>query len=347
MLIALFNVHALPFALPILFLWAIEQPVTVWLNAPPRELGLRFDAIQDRFMRSLALKTWRFFYQYGGESHNYLVPDNVEEENLFEAARVSPTNFGLLLNARQAAIAFGYLTVPEFSRLTLASLKTYGKLQKLNGHIYNWYDTRTLEPIHPITVSSVDSGNLAASFYTLHAGTQKMLRESLLSTNLITGLRDHLAILAELKAQHSFPPAPKSDDVSEWIAWVFKAEKTGPHPLASDKASESAWWLAEMNLRIGSITTLICDYLPWMSPEFAPLRAHSVMQNAVYIADEVLLGDALSVSSDIDTRLARITTSTSDNVEIVLAEQLRDLLSRSTPRLTALLADIENIISES
>ena len=204
-LIALFNVHALPFALPILFLWAIEQPVTVWLNAPPREQGLRFDANQDHFMRMLALKTWRFFYQYGGESHNYLIPDNIEEENLFEAARVSPTNFGLLLNARQAAIVFGYLTVPEYVKLTLASLRTYGKLDKLNGHIYNWYDTRTLEPLRPITVSSVDSGNLAASFYTLHAGTQKMLRESLFSKSLITGLRDHLSLLTDLKATHSFP----------------------------------------------------------------------------------------------------------------------------------------------
>jgi cyclic beta-1,2-glucan synthetase len=346
-LVALFNVHALPFALPILFLWAVEQPVTVWLNAPPREQGLRFDATQDRFMRMLALRTWRFFYQYGGESHNYLVPDNVEEENLFEAARVSPTNFGLLLNARQAAITFGYLTIPEYVRLTLASLKTYGKLEKLKGHIYNWYDTRTLEPIHPITVSSVDSGNLAASFYTLHSGTQKMLRESLFGSSLISGLRDHLALLAEIKTTHAFPAAPKTESVSEWIAWAFAAEKSGPHPLASDKASESAWWLAETNLRIGSITTLVCDYLPWLSPEFAPLHAHSVMQNAVYNADDVMLGNAASISSDIDTRLARITSSTTDNVEIVLAEQLRDLLSRSIPRLKAMLSDIGNIISES
>ena len=345
-LIALFNVYALPFALPILFLWAAEKPVTVWLNAPPRERGLRFDAAQDRFMRMLALRTWRFFYQYGGESHNYLVPDNVEEDNLFEAARVSPTNFGLLLNARQAAITFGYLTIPEYTRLTLASLATYAKLDKLKGHIYNWYDTRTLEPIHPITVSSVDSGNLAASFYTLHAGTQKMLRESLFSSSLVSGLRDHLALLTDVKAAHAFPAAPKTEDVSEWVAWAFKAEKSGPHPLASDKASEAAWWLAETNLRIGAITTLVCDYMPWLSPEFAPLHAHSVMQNAVYNADEVLLGDASSISCDIDTRLARITSSTTDNVEIVLAEQLRDLLSRSIPRLNALLADIENIISD-
>ena len=47
---------------------------------------------------------WRYFRQFGGAEHNYLVPDNVREEHgLVEAARVSPTNLGLLLNARQVA----------------------------------------------------------------------------------------------------------------------------------------------------------------------------------------------------------------------------------------------------
>ena len=347
-LIALFNVHALPFSIPILLLWAAEKPVTVWLNAPPREMGLKFEPNQDRFMRMLALRTWRFFYQYGGESHNYLIPDNVEEEGLFEAARVSPTNFGLLLNARQAAITFGYLTVPEYARLTRASLATYDKLQKMNGHIYNWYDTRTLEAIHPITVSSVDSGNLAASFYTLHAGTRKMLRDPLFSEHLVGGLRDHLAMLSELKVAHTFPAPPAGDDLTSWIEWAFHAEKAGGHPHAADKAAEGTWWLAETNLRIGAITTLICDYLPWLSPEFRALNEHSVMQNAVYTASDVLLGNAAEVSADIDKRLARITmSSSSDNVETVLAEKLRDLLSRSMPRISALLSDIEAVIADS
>ncbi len=346
-LIALFNVHALPFALPILLLWAAEKPVTVWLNQPPRESGLKFEPNQDRFMRGLALRTWRFFYQYGGESHNYLIPDNVEEEGLFEAARVSPTNFGLLLNARQAAITFGYLTLPEYARLTRASLQTYNKLQKMNGHIYNWYDTRTLEAIHPITVSSVDSGNLAASFYTLHAGTRMMLREPLVSQHLVQGLRDHLALLSELKVTHSFPAVPVSDDLNAWIEWAFHAEKAGPHPHAEDKAAEGTWWLAETNRRIGAITTLVCDYLPWLSPEFKPLHGHSVMHNGVYTASDVLLGSAPEISADIDRRLARITTSSaSDNVETVLAEKLRDLLSRSIPRISALLADIQAVIAD-
>ena len=346
-LIALFNTHALFIALPILLLWLIEQPVTLWLNQPPRELTLRFEPSQDRFMRNLALKTWRFFYQYGGESHHYLIPDNIEEEGLFEAARVSPTNYGLLLNARQAAIKFGYLTVPEFAQLTRASLATFEKLQKLNGHIYNWYDTRTLEPIHPITVSSVDSGNLAASFYTLHSGAAAMLREPLLANSLIKGLQDHLAILADLRVQTKFPAVPISEDIDEWIKWVFEAEKAGPHPLAPNDAPEPVWWLAETHRRIGAITTLICDYLPWLSPQFAALHDLPSIQLNTHASGDILLGNAETIAAEIDLRLARATTaSANDNAQVLLAEQLRDLLSRSIPRLKSLLSDTHHIIDD-
>ena len=82
-------------------------------------------------------------------------------------ASISPTNLGLLLNARQAACEFGYLTVPEFVELTQKTLDTLAQLPKYRGHLMNWYDTRTLEAKAPFFISSVDSGNLVASLWTL------------------------------------------------------------------------------------------------------------------------------------------------------------------------------------
>ena len=41
------------------------------------------------------------------------------------------------------------------------------KLERHRGHFYNWYDTRTLEPLRPMYVSTVDSGNLAGHLLTL------------------------------------------------------------------------------------------------------------------------------------------------------------------------------------
>ena len=38
-------------------------------------------------------------------------------------------------------------------------------LAKWNGHLYNWYNIKTLEPLIPRYVSSVDSGNLVGYLY--------------------------------------------------------------------------------------------------------------------------------------------------------------------------------------
>ena len=78
-------------------------------------------------------------------------------------ARLSPTNLGFLFNARQVAVEFGYLTTPEFVQQNIRTLETVARLPKDHGHLYNWYDTRTLEADRPRFVSTVDSGNLAAS----------------------------------------------------------------------------------------------------------------------------------------------------------------------------------------
>ena len=93
-----------------------------------------------------------------------LVPDNVQEEGNREALRISPTNAGLQLNARQAAVILGYLTFPEYAKQTLANLHTLDGIPKWRGHLLNWYTTTTLEPIRPYIASTVDSGNFLASF---------------------------------------------------------------------------------------------------------------------------------------------------------------------------------------
>ena len=57
---------------------------------------------------------------------------------------------------------------------TTRTLATLDKLQRYRGHFYNWYDTRTLEPLRPLYVSTVDSGNLAGHLLTLAAGLDKL-----------------------------------------------------------------------------------------------------------------------------------------------------------------------------
>ncbi|MEJ7912290.1 MAG: glucoamylase family protein, partial [Chitinophagaceae bacterium] len=44
------------------------------------------------------------------------------------------------------------------------------KLERFNGHFYNWYDTTSLLPLQPRYVSTVDSGNLIGHLLTLRQG---------------------------------------------------------------------------------------------------------------------------------------------------------------------------------
>ena len=189
--------HALPDALPILFLWAIGKPVSLWLNRPPRPLHRNITVQDQRFLRRAAMHIWRYYSEYSTAEHNWLIPDNVQEEPARIAARLSPTNLGFLFNARQVACEFGYLTVPEFVEQTLHTLDTVAKLPKDHGHLYNWYDTRTLVPDKPRFISTVDSGNLLASLITLKGGCQDLLSRPLLNPALLDGYADFLCALAE------------------------------------------------------------------------------------------------------------------------------------------------------
>ena len=141
------GVPALPAALPILLLWASSKLLSQWLNRPPRPVRSEVPAKDERLLRRAALRTWRYFAEFSTDEHNWLIPDNVQEEPLAIAPRISPTNLGFLLNARQVACEFGYLTIPEFAQQTLRTLATVAKLQRYRGHFLNWYDTRSLTPL--------------------------------------------------------------------------------------------------------------------------------------------------------------------------------------------------------
>ena len=67
--------------------------------------------------------------------------------------------------AAMSAYDLGYLNLDEAISLIEKIIKTVNKLQKWNGHLYNWYNTKTLEPLTPRFISSVDSGNFVGYLY--------------------------------------------------------------------------------------------------------------------------------------------------------------------------------------
>lgn len=337
---------SLAVAAPILLLWGFSGSITLWLNHAPREQRQKLTENEDTFLRQQAARIWRYFYQFGGESHNYLVPDNVEEDGLFEAARVSPTNLGLLLNARQAACELGFLTAPEFAELTYATFGTMARLEKCRGHLYNWYSTQTLEPIKPITVSSVDSGNLAASLYTLRMGALFLLREPLLSQRHFDTLTTYWQFLkmGTHAGKAAVVPPARNAGFDLWITWLLEHQSSLPHETF-ELQSEAAWWAAEAQRRIAALTAIIRDYMPWLLPEFAPLR--DVAQ--LGLRDDTMLPSldaAAGFAAQLDSRLSRAWATRENDPNVFLGEQLRSLLPRARELLYKLTQSLRAISDE-
>ena len=187
------------FCAPVLALWLAAPAFGWWISRPlsPPIKDLTVD--QQVFLRSAARRTWRFFSAFVGPEENWLPPDNFQEYPVPTIARrTSPTNIGLSLLAHLAAYDFGYISSGEFLLRTGHILSAMEKLERYRGHFYNWYDTKTLEPLRPQYVSSVDSGNLAGCLLTFQAGLAEVKNQPVLSSSAFQGLRDTLQVLAEL-----------------------------------------------------------------------------------------------------------------------------------------------------
>jgi hypothetical protein len=132
-------------------LWALSPLLMHWLSRPARDSRRhRFEIGSNAFLRIVARRTWRYFDDLVGPSMNWLPPDNSQLALHIEVApRTSPTNIGLWLTSALAARDFGYLTPDDFWRRCSQTMTTLDRLERYEGHLLNWYDTRTLAPLDP------------------------------------------------------------------------------------------------------------------------------------------------------------------------------------------------------
>ncbi len=180
-----------PFAVPLVAAWLAAPWLAWWISQPigPAPVDLTPDQIG--FLRRTARKTWYYFEALVTAEQNWLPPDNYQEVPApMLASRTSPTNMGLALLANLAARDFGYLAVGELIQRTRDALATMQRLERHRGHFYNWYETRTLQPLQPLYVSSVDSGNLAGHLLTLGAGLREEAATAIFTPEVFAGLRD-------------------------------------------------------------------------------------------------------------------------------------------------------------
>jgi cyclic beta-1,2-glucan glucanotransferase len=202
MSIAFIRPAAFVFAAFFLVLWALSPLITYWVSRDlPREME-SLSPDDERAARLIARRTWKFFETFVGEDDHWLPPDNYQEDpKPVIAHRSSPTDIGVLLLSTVAARDLGYIGSIELAERLERTFAAISKLDRFHGHLLNWYDTKTLTPLTPQYVSTVDSGNLAGHLLALKQSCIEVGEEPLFDRRVIDGMIDTVSLMREEAAK--------------------------------------------------------------------------------------------------------------------------------------------------
>lgn len=186
-------------ALLLLLMWFFSPRIAYIISHPIQWETAQLQDDQQSLLRALARRTWLYFEQYVGPEDHWLPPDHFQESPRgMIAHRTSPTNIGLSLLSTLAAYDFGFTGILELAARLKAAFENITRLEKHRGHLLNWYDTRSLEPLSPRYVSTVDSGNLAGSLVALGQGCLEIGDQPILRQASCHGFLDTLDLMVEL-----------------------------------------------------------------------------------------------------------------------------------------------------
>ncbi|HKB45919.1 MAG TPA: glucoamylase family protein [Chitinophagaceae bacterium] len=288
--LTLYSPLTLVTVLPVLILWGISPFIAWWISLPVSKRKIEFSQEQKIVLQKLARKIWAFFENFIGSEDNWLPPDNYQEHPVEKIAhRTSPTNIGLYLLSSFTAWDFGYITSTELIERTTNTISTMQRMEKYKGHLYNWYDTRSLSPLNPRYISTVDSGNLAGHLITLQQGLLDLLDSKIVTEKVFDGLLDTARILAEkIKANKSLQQfeqnlekicaaKPKGLEATKTCIEILESSYT--QILTGINAEDdSNWWAQQVAIQINKINKDLNTFTPWIllpvhSPKFDDIVA--------------------------------------------------------------------------
>ncbi|HXJ60974.1 MAG TPA: glucoamylase family protein [Verrucomicrobiae bacterium] len=334
-----------PAAAPILLMWALAPWVAWWVSLPREEKPVALSEAQTLSLRRLARKTWRYWEEFAGAPEHWLPPDNFQEQpDPVVATRTSPTNISLGLLANLCAWDFGYLSLPRMMDRIGATLDTLSRLERYHGHFYNWYDTRTLQPLQPLYISAVDNGNLSGLLLTLREGLLELVGRPWPTGALVAGLRDTvgalresvgndrrdgpgsqvLAVLDQLDAKFATAPASLSGLV-ELLEETQRLVASLPLSLRAEGDSDYVWWRKALEDLGREHREELWHAFPWLkltplvSAELHEPLAGRVLTWAQGLVWPVSIERLQSLIREADGLLEELQSAKSDRLELLLA----------------------------
>lgn len=176
-------------------LWLIAPLVMYYISKPEKNKNAieKIDEQEKEYILDIGKKTWQFFKDNINEKGNFLPPDNYQEDRKPKIVyRTSPTNIGLGLLAVVSSYDLGYENLQDTLNLLQKMLDSILELSKWNGHLYNWYNIETLEPLIPKYVSTVDSGNFVGYLYVLKQFLEENKSEDVDKISIMIQIIDQL-----------------------------------------------------------------------------------------------------------------------------------------------------------
>jgi len=367
-------------AAPILLLWFASPAISWWVSRPLARRKAALTSEQTFFLRSVARRTWAFFDDFVGPEDHWLPPDNFQEYRVAAVAhRTSPTNIGMALLANLAAYDFGYLTAGRLARRTANTLQTMDVLERNRGHFYNWYDTLTLQPLLPLYISTVDSGNLAGHLLALRAGLFALADDEILPARLFDGLSDTLAILAaeatanqlaagalaafsnDLEALAAAPPetlaaahlslvrlaSGAAELVTLGVGTPGRSGVLGDPPPAGERAADDAGWAPALSRQCDEALAELTFLAPWLLLPAAPAGLVAPFATLGTIDEILTLRGLARLDTDLSPRIARRLDAETTPIHRAWLADLQRAIAAGSTRASERLASIESLARQS
>lgn len=239
-------------------LWLSSYFLIHFLNEP-LATSLKEDLKEEDqlLLRRIARKTWRYFDELSTIKTHFLPPDNYQTElNIEIADRTSPTNIGMGILAPLNARDFNFITVDRLIDQTYAALQELKKLERFHGHFLNWYRLQELQPLSPRYVSTVDSGNLLVSFWTLKQGMEEIALSPVLPADAFAGLQTILELIIENRREIPIKIPPHFSDLQDFYQIL--------HSLLTLELQEH-YWETQLKEEILAWNSLFTRYFGWVN----------------------------------------------------------------------------------
>lgn len=340
--------------LPFLGIWVTAPFIAWYISRPASEKRIEISVTQTIYLRKLARKIWAFFETYVGREDNWLPPDNYQEEPADRIAhRTSPTNIGLSLLANLTAYDFGYITAEKLIGLTSNTITTLQRMEKYRGHLYNWYDTRTLLPLHPRYISTVDSGNLAGHLVTLKQGLLTIPDKKIITDNMFEGVLDEVRILADkiqlpelkkLQQQLSENYRHDFEDPADIKKYIDELEQSLTNILVhldKDPENEADAWIQKIFSHIRELRETLAVFMPWLSAASTPKKFEQLIPALPGIPTITQLA---RIEQSLLHKINELYSSDNSTEENEWLTQYMAVITESGRRAKAILLSVEQLV---